>query len=350
MKYIYVVFVLFLISCNNNESIKHSFKFRCKLSADKVVTVENLYIKYPKIYNLTDSTLLIVSPTVGYSSDKYLIYIVLKESGKIIKTLGPEGKGPRELMGVNNISTLDNEILFYDATSRKILRYNYTNDSARVQILKFQRKSFLRNLYLINDNQYLSSGLFDKYMYSFGSIITSAANYYLEYPELPGISKEKQTDFVLARSYAYMGQMIKHPNLSKFVYYTGTAEYLQIIKLEGEAIKEIMHLNFIPPRGKVIFRVDAYVWAADKRSPACFIGGTASNKYIYLLYSGKTYDNYGFEKGKYVMIFDWHGNKIKLIELDKEVYGITVDNEDKEIFAFTINSGTLNYDILRYTL
>ena len=253
-------------------------------------------------------------------------------------------------MAINNISFLGNEVLFYDAVSRKILHYNYIKDSVEVQFLKFKKKSFYRNFYLVNNDKYLSSGLFDNNMYCLGDINKNTTKYYLEYPYLPNIIKSKQKYLTLARSYAYMGQMIEHPNLSRFVYFTTSAGYIQIIELKDTIINEITHLNISPPKGKVVFRVDANVWGNDRNSSACFLDGTTSDKYIYLLYSGKSYDEGGFEKGKYVVIFDWEGNKIKVLELDREAYGITLDKEDNELYAFTINTKTLKNEILRYQL
>jgi hypothetical protein len=352
MKYSYILLLisLFLLSCNKPKSIISQFENKSKLYSDKTLPIEDVYVKMPSINNLTDSTLIITAPAMGYSSGKHLIYVISKKTGKIVKRVGPEGRGPEEMIAINNISTLNNEILFYDAMSRKILHYDYNKDSIRFQPLASHKKDFFRNLYIINDNRFLSCGVFGKNMYYYGDITTGEGSYFLEYPYLPGVSKEKQEGLALARSYAYSGAIIKHPELPKFVFYTGHAEYLQIIELYGDTVKEVIHFNFAPPIGKVIFKMDAYVWGTSKMATACFMNGTASNKYIYLLYSGKLHKENEFWKSKYIYIFDWQGNKIKRIELDNEVYGITVDKGDKEIFAYTTNDKTLKNEILHYTL
>lgn len=350
MKYSYIFLFFFLISCNKPKSIKSQFENQSKLYADKILEIEEVYIKFPRIFNVTDSTLVITAPTMGYSSGNSMIYIVSKKNGKIVKSFGSKGRGPEEMMAVNNISSFNNELLFYDATSRKILHYSMTNDSTYFQTITSQKKFFLRNLYLINDNKFLSSGVFGKHMYNYGDITTGEGSFFLEYPYLPGISKEKQQDLTLARSYAYSGVMVKHPDLPKFVFYSILAEYLQVIELTGDTIKEVMHLSFAPPIGKVAFKVDASVWGSSRNAPTYFTGGTASTKYFYLLYSGKLLNSDESEKGVFIYVFDWDGNKIKMLELDREVYGITVDKEDKEIFAYTTNNKTLKNEILHYTL
>jgi len=321
------------------------------LYADKTLEIKEVYIKFPRIYNLTDSTLIITSPSIGYSSGNHLIYIVSKFTGKIIRSFGTEGRGPEEMMAVNNISTFNKELLFYDATSRKILHYNLTNDSVYFQSIASQKKFFfLRNLYLVGKNKFLASGVFGKYKYNYGDITSGKGSFFLEYPYLPDITKEKQQDLTLARSYAYNGVLVKHPELPKFVFYSILAEYLQIIELNGDTVKEVMHSCFAPPKGKVAYKVDAYIWGTSRNASTYFIGGTASTNYIYLLYSGKLLNGNESDKGGYIYIFDWEGNKIKCLELDKEVYGITVGKEDKEIYAYTTNDKTLKNEILHYTL
>jgi hypothetical protein len=187
-------------------------------------------------------------------------------------------------------------------------------------------------------------------MYNYGDMTTGEGAGYLEYPYLPRVSKDKQQDLTLARSYAFMGGMIKQLNGSKFAYFTMFGEYLQIVEFNGSSINEVMNLSYAPPVGEVVFKVDAYVWATNRKSPACFLGGTSSEKYFYLLYGGKLINEEEFYKGKFIFVFDWNGNKIKMIELDKEVYSITVDKNDREIFAYTTNNETLNNEIVHYKL
>ena len=123
------------------------------------------------------------------------------------------------------------------------------------------------------------------------------------------------------------------------------------LNVAENTLKEVMHLSFAPPIGKVVYNVDAYVWATNSQlAHACFIRGTASNKYIYLLYSGKPIKENDFIKSKYIFIFDWDGKAIKILELDKEVYSICVDEEDHEIYAYTTNDKTLKNEILHYAL
>ena len=83
-KSIYVIFFvsIFFWGCSNPESIIDQFDDHSKLYANKTVSLEKLYIKYPKIINLTDSLLILTSSAMGYSNTDYLIFIISKKTGK----------------------------------------------------------------------------------------------------------------------------------------------------------------------------------------------------------------------------------------------------------------------------
>jgi hypothetical protein len=187
-------------------------------------------------------------------------------------------------------------------------------------------------------------------MYKYADIATGEGANFLGYPYLPCISEKQQQNIGLAKSYAFVGQLIKHPDFPIFAYFTFGGEYLQIIEIKDSTLKEVIHLSYAPPVGKLVFVVDAYVWSTNRKSSVCFSNGTASKNYIYLLYSGKLFEDENKEKCKYILVLDWKGNKIKMIELDVEVYSICIDKEDEEIFAYTTNNNTKKNEIIRFKL
>lgn len=70
-----------------------------------------------------------------------------------------------------------------------------------------------------------------------------------------------------------------------------------------------------------------------------FISSTASDKYIYVLYSGKSLNVKSLDElteaylSKYVYVFDWKGNPVKKYELDQEVRSIAIDQNDATLYA-----------------
>ncbi len=341
---------IIIFGCDNSKKIAVEFEKEFKIRANRSISIDEVYIRYPKICNLTDSTFIIISSAMGYSSGSHLAYVCSKETGKIVKKLAKEGRGPKEMLAINNVSFLKNEVLFYDAISRKILHYDYVDDVEHIETLKFKRLYSERNLFLIDENTFVSYGVFGDKMYRYGDLNTGSGGFFLNFPDLPSIQDAKQKEYSLARSYAYQGGIVKHLDEPKFVFFSQPAGYVQIVEFKKEAIHEISQFNFTPPEGKVVFKVDAYVWSIDRNSLARFLGGASSKEFIYLLYSGKRFGDENCVKCKYILVFDWEGNRIKKIELDNDVYAITVDKESKELFAFTVNDETHKNEILFYKL
>jgi TolB-like 6-blade propeller-like len=71
-----------------------------------------------------------------------------------------------------------------------------------------------------------------------------------------------------------------------------------------------------------------------KKSRQAFENGVVTNKYIYMLYSGKYNNEKNSFYGKSVFVYDWEGNPVKEIKLDREVLCITVTPDDRSLYAF----------------
>jgi len=344
-----IILFIFFIGCEKNPvNVDTYFNKQEKLHAEKIIPIKDLYIKFPKIYNLTDSSLVISAIAMNFTSNDHLICIIGKHTGKIIKELGKGGRGPDELTTLSNIDKLNNKIVFYDPMSRKILLYENKTDSVSHQTLGAQKKYMYRNLYMIDDNKFLSSGDFENSMYYYGDLSTGECSLHLSYPYLPDIPEDKQENFQIARSLAFSGNMVKQPGGKRLAYYARSAGYLQIIEISTPSIEEVMHWYFAHPTGKLVNRGGYNIWVQDmEKSTDSFLSGTASKKFIYLLYSGKPRSH---NKGSKVFVFDWNGNRIKILELDQEVKAISIDREDRNIYAITINDKTLNSEIIHYVL
>ncbi|MEO5979364.1 MAG: BF3164 family lipoprotein [Chryseolinea sp.] len=345
-----VVLVL-MLGCSSRNDFDAYFPEKVVLKSDNVVPVKEVYLKFPMMYNVTDTSLMVAAAAMNLSSGKHLAYLISKNTGKVLKELGEGGRGPQEIMTVNNLSGYGKLITAYDGTTRKILKYDPYTDSAWVQNLNFKQKFSYRNACLVSENKVFSYGQFGGNMFGASDLITGDEHFDVPQPELPDLSKDQQAALSLAKSYAYAGRIIKHPTADKFAFYGLLAGYFQIVELNGSAIKPIMKWDFAPPKGKIVFKVDAYVWGSDKTATFRFLDGTSSEKYLYLLYSGKTNENDdSMNRSKYVFVLDWEGKRVRLIELDEDAYCIAVDRKDKTLFALSTNQTSLEHEVRRFPL
>jgi hypothetical protein len=73
-------------------------------------------------------------------------------------------------------------------------------------------------------------------------------------------------------------------------------------------------------------------------SPLGFLDISATSDYIYALFSGRTFNEYGgnFGRGETVYVFDWNLNPVCSYILEYDTNSITVCENNKKMFAFGI--------------
>lgn len=70
-------------------------------------------------------------------------------------------------------------------------------------------------------------------------------------------------------------------------------------------------------------------------------GGTVTNNYIYMCYSGDLAKNRGAIYARHIYIYDWDGNPVRKLILDRQIEGLAVSENDSVIYAFDVNTGFL---------
>lgn len=65
-----------------------------------------------------------------------------------------------------------------------------------------------------------------------------------------------------------------------------------------------------------------------------FINGFVTNKYIYLLYSGRFNFGSGLDQSDILHVYDWQGNPISRIKFAQKISAFTISNNDSIIYAF----------------
>lgn len=80
--------------------------------------------------------------------------------------------------------------------------------------------------------------------------------------------------------------------------------------------------------------------AVKRSSPMGYLDLFAGDKYIYALYNGRTKEAFKdrYFYGNEIHIFDWKGNPVKKIILDKDARALSVDEAGRILY-------TISYDI-----
>jgi hypothetical protein len=257
-------------------------------------------------------------------------------TGRMIGQFGKIGDGPCEFRFPSSLQRLINEDGKVGINNRHSFRYGeikLSNDADSLTWaceelegkFDFNYQRFVR----FAEDKFVGTGLFDK-RYSVSSLpnheITDSFGSY------PFVDQSQKIDYQIL-AMAYQGDLILHPSLPWVLSTTFDGYNFDILKFEGSGkLADLIQKHFWPAlfegeNGSII-----QATMKPENRIGCLSAGV-SEKHIYLLFSGKTVDEGGNES-KTVLVFDWDGNPIKAIELDKPLRLITVSQDDKFLFGY----------------
>ena len=163
-----------------------------------------------------------------------------------------------------------------------------------------------------------------------------------------------------ARNYLFMGELKPRPGSSTFVYSCSLSPCVFIFDVINEQIQNVRYISRVLPVYKAtndfynpVAMKDEYIRGFDVFQ--------VSGKYIYIGYNNVTwgqirnsipfkgYPYYFFDR---INVFDWEGNFIKRLVLDRPVYRFAADAADKYLYASSIDLTQENQpdQVLRFEL
>lgn len=123
-------------------------------------------------------------------------------------------------------------------------------------------------------------------------------------------------------------------------------EMIDIVSLDNGEAKPIFTYHAAYPTNIELIPVDDKVVAvATKNTVIYFPRATATNQYLYVLYSGKTMQEKNAFSGNEVYVVDWNGKNTFKISLDQEVKAIAVSPDDKTLYGISSNMDVLKFNL-----
>lgn len=165
---------------------------------------------------------------------------------------------------------------------------------------------------------------------------------------------------LLGQNYLFMGNLKQQPGSSTFVYSCYFSRYVFIFDVVAEQIRKVRYISRVLPVYQA--RDDIYnpVAFADEYKKGLDIF-QVTGKYIYIGYNNATWGQIrnfipykGFSMSYFdrINVFDWDGNFVKRLVLDKPVRRFAVDAADKYLYASSIDLTQENQpdQVLRFEL
>ncbi|TKG94062.1 hypothetical protein EYV94_15025 [Puteibacter caeruleilacunae] len=313
----------------------------------KLLTSTIVPVKSDNLGEVVDLVVLdsVLVVTEMFTPQLYKLFDV--KSGKLLKACISKGRGPNELQFPLVMTKNSGDSFSVFESSKNQLIYLSLKDLLSDHP-HFTRKETVNNrslkLYPLGNSQYVGTGIFEKGRFCLFDKKTNQSETFLEYPKEGAPSGTNN----IALGMAYQASLSVHPNKDRFVVVCGSCPNMEICKIEQNKIISHKSTLFNTP----IFKVQGNNVAFSSENLYAFNSLASSDKYIFTIYAGKSRKEHGsaFYSGRDLLVFDWNGNPIIDLKLDRDVYRMCFNEAENEIVAYSINAETAEPEIISYKL
>lgn len=261
----------------------------------------------------------------------YEMKIVDLKTGSV-RNFAKKGEGPDEIkyQGSNfSIDVKKNNLYLIDGPTYLVYNANGIKDKKDTLISKFSvdvnEDRFMESTYY---NGYIIGGLHEKRFGLYNLDTKSMVKKVAYNKDLPKGALNNQAFF------------LNHPNKNLVAYFYYKSAIFGIITLGNNDLEVKEKIYWKTDNEEIVSSTQRKI-EHKKNQVNGFISAAASDRYIYVLYSGKSLNVNTVEDltqtylSKYIYVFDWKGNPVKRYELDQEVRSVAVDQKDSILYAAT---------------
>lgn len=309
---------------NDQEELKHT---RFEINGIDIAAPQQL---------LVVDTLLIINDRFEDENDTYFYGVFNRNSGLFYQVFGREGRGPDEFLansymfrapeGFNNI-IINNRRLF---SVSEISLERVLSNSSRITVDQIDELNTSYSLVSkISDDLLFGTGTFTDGRFALADTSGELINTFLSYPfedEFDGISTRDL-------GMAYQSNFSFHPTMPLVTVVNFTAGNLDILRVENDSIEEVSQVYTHQPKFENQSSETQISVMFDADNIMGYWDNDVTEEYIYALYSGRERSDPNQSTGNKLLVFDWEGNPIKQLNLDIEVSGIAVDQNNETLYA-----------------
>lgn len=274
----------------------------------------------------------------------FLFKVIDVNKDLLVRRFGKIGQGPCEMeplsvasrSGVNGemIGMFEMQTSEYQEFQIKQILESEEDPSCNSSQGKFG--SEIRLAIQVGDNLFLGAGSSERpYALLSGNKIVQTLGQFPFQNQFEGIDP-------IILDLAYQNRLYKNPNRPLMLSTSSFSFNMDILELENEEkliLKKSLH--YWPPEFEPSNEPNQFFAAIKEENKFGNISTSVSNKYIYVLYSDEPW-KYQFPiKSKTVLVYDWDGNPIKILELNQEVNIIAAHDNDDYLVGY-LDDGKAN--------
>ena len=328
--FIIIVLSVILVSCGENKATDNIPSFQRKLKLEhESINVKGLNLSSLNQMVHIDSFLIITDA----KANEFMIFI-LDIHNNFLYRRGRKGRGPGEL-GIPfrlNKSKSSRHFEIYDFIQKKAFIFNVDSCITNNHYIPISRnvpKDFF-DVIFVNDSILIGSGVLEKGRLALKSQDT--VKYFLPYP---ADGSNVQDRF---KAMAYQGIVkINHDKniLILSCFHAGLVDY---IKVQKDLLIPFKNFKFHYASYVENQQGNGYGVMFKRENMDGFKDITLNKRFVYFLYSGRDPESYKqmYAYSNTIWKADWEGNFLEEYNLDVDVSCISIDEENKTMFAVQV--------------
>jgi hypothetical protein len=331
--------VFFLESCSPSKDPKDpllNFQKKVNLTSKRLITSDSLFQAGDIL--LFEDVLFVKDNELGYA-----FKVIDIKQDRLLKRFGKVGQGPCELdpslityksgadgklIGMFELETLE----FHEYSVIEILESK--DDPACIPILA-KIDSEIRLAIKVGETLFVGATSGKPYALLNGNQVVQSIGEFPFQDQFEGIHP-----FIL--ELAYQNKLYKHPT-KPLILGTSTFSFnMDILELNNEdnlILKKSLH--FWPTEFEPSNDPNQFFAAIKAENRFGNVSTTVSENFIYVLYSDVPWEYQFPLKSKRVLVYDWDGNPVKILELDQELSMIAAHEKDEFLIGY-VDDGKAN--------
>ncbi len=262
------------------------------------------------------------------------------------------GPGPGELYNPGAVMTDESSFSVLEGSTRRLITFYLDSIFENKDYIPGSNSITLAdkpiiNLTKIGELNYVSNEVSNKKRFS---ILDSLGQELFDFGGFPETAADLAGNPEYVNNVAYQVELTSNQVENRFAAGTRYGEYMTFIEIDLENMKaETIHDHIGELPSFDVKNINGSPnFSLNKSTIAGYLSIASDEDYVYGLFSGKSINERGEDayRSNKVHLFDWDGNLIKILELDKEVLNITL--ADNSLFG--ICESEKGFDIAKFVL
>lgn len=266
-----------------------------------------------------------------WTNTEYLLKRISLNDGNNVSQFASAGNGPEEFIHLNLGQKLSDSSFLIQDIDRGLIYEMNVNTGYLNQVFDYQGDECFDIIRL--KHSYIGTGIFSKGMFALWKKDSlSPSKFVYQYPD---DGTESNTP---SKAMAYQGKMLKRNSQDRFVFASSGCAYFEIFKLDSDSLISVKkqlngQFEYAPSTGNNIYA------KIDSKNSEGYVDAYTTEKYIYLLYSGRVSQNSDLESiersilSNHILVFTWDGEPVVEYETDVDLKNFCVSDSDDILYA-----------------